>query len=84
LAREGEISYAGPGAEARAKLAGDVVRRGSRRLAVRVDLIGAVSLFADDGGRMLSDRRTGDGDDVRLRVAAAHPSGTRPSAWAVR
>lgn len=69
---EAEISYAGPGAEARARLAGDVLRRRLEGLALRIDLIGAVSLFADDAGRMLSQWPAGDARDVRLRVAAAH------------
>jgi hypothetical protein len=69
---EGEISYAGPGAEARARLAGDVLVRRLEGLQLRVDLIGAVSVFADDGGRRLAQHATGDGRDVRLRVAAAH------------
>jgi hypothetical protein len=71
---EAEISYAGPGAEARARLAADVVRKRLDGLAIRIDLIGVVSLFADDAGRMLSAQREGDARDVRLRVAAAHAS----------
>jgi hypothetical protein len=69
---EGEISYAGAGAERRARLAGDVLRRRLGGLEVRVDLIGAVSAFADDEGRLLAGRPAGDGRDVRLRVAASH------------
>ncbi len=69
---EAEISYAGPGAEARARLAADVVRRRLDGLAIRVDLIGVVSLFNDDAGRLLSGSPRGDARDVRLRVAAAH------------
>src|SRR5205085_2603728 len=69
---EGEISYAGPGAEARARLAGEVLRRRLEPLELRVDLIGTVSLFADDAGRLMAARAPGDGRDVRLRVAAAH------------
>jgi hypothetical protein len=69
---EGEISYAGPGAEARARLAGDVLRRRLEGLATRVDLIGAASVFADDAGRMLASAAPGDSRDVRVRVAAAH------------
>jgi hypothetical protein len=37
-----------------------------------VDLIGAVSVFADDGGRLISTRPPGHATDVRLRVAASH------------
>lgn len=70
---EGEISYAGAGAESRARLAGDVLRRRLEGLDVRVDLIGALSLFADDAGRLQASRAPGDARDVRLRVAAAHP-----------
>jgi acyclic terpene utilization AtuA family protein len=69
---EGEISYAGPGAEARARLAADVLRRRLEGLELRVDFIGTLSLFADDAGRLLSQWPTGDARDVRLRVAAAH------------
>ncbi len=70
---EAEISYAGPNAEARARLAADVVReRIGDSLAVRFDLIGVVSLFADDGGRTLAGLAPGDARDVRLRAAAAH------------
>jgi hypothetical protein len=71
---EGEISYAGRGAEARARLAADVLRS---RLAgcgsaLRVDLIGVASVFADDDGRWLSALPAGDARDVRLRVAMNH------------
>jgi hypothetical protein len=70
---EGEISYAGRGAEARARLAADVLRQ---RLAgcgaLRVDLIGVLSVFGDDAGRALESRAAGDGRDVRLRVAMDH------------
>lgn len=70
---EGEISYAGRGAEARARLAADVLRR---RLAgcgpLRVDLIGVTSVFGDDAGRWLEAHPAGDATDVRLRVALNH------------
>jgi hypothetical protein len=69
---EGEISYAGPRAEARARLAADVLRQRLPDLALRVDLIGAVSIFGDDAGCLLQATPTGDARDVRLRVAAAH------------
>jgi hypothetical protein len=68
---EGEISYAGPGAEARARLAADVLRRRLEGVALRVDLIGALSLFADDAGRLLDRWPMEEARDVRLRVAAA-------------
>jgi len=72
---EGEISYAGPSALARAQLAAQVVRE---RLALRpepvsdarYDFIGAASVFADDGGRWLAEHPLPPCSDVRLRVAA--------------
>ena len=75
---EGEISYAGPHAGARARLAGEIVRERLRTLGlgdlpVRCDLIGVASVFADDGG-LWWDRNApelGPAQDVRLRVAAA-------------
>jgi acyclic terpene utilization AtuA family protein len=69
---EGEISYAGAGAERRARLAGDVLRRRLEGLDLRVDLIGALSVFAEDGGRLMAARAPGQATDVRLRVAASH------------
>lgn len=69
---EGEISYAGPGAEARARLAAQILRERLPQLALRVDLIGVQSLFADDGGRLMAATAPGDARDVRLRVAATH------------
>jgi hypothetical protein len=69
---EGEISYAGPRAEARARLAAEVLRARLGGLALRVDLIGALSIFGDDAGRMLADTPDAGLRDVRLRVAAAH------------
>jgi hypothetical protein len=68
---EGEISYAGPGAGARARLAADVLRKRLAGVALRVDLIGALSLFADDAGRLLGRWPMEEARDVRLRVAAA-------------
>lgn len=71
---EGEISYAGRGAEARARLAAETLRE---RLAgaapLRVDLIGVTSLFGDDAGRWLAAMPQGAGTDVRMRVALNHP-----------
>ena len=69
---EGEISYAGAGAERRARLAADILRRRLTGLALRVDLIGVVSVFGDDDGRLLDATAAGRARDVRLRVAAAH------------
>jgi hypothetical protein len=78
---EGEISYAGPNAEARARLAAEVVRRRvGGGLGVRFDLIGVISVFGDDAGRAQDRRPAGDAQDVRLRVAATHPDRTRVEA----
>jgi hypothetical protein len=70
---EGEISYAGRGAEARARLAAATLLE---RLAgcgpIRVDLIGVTSIFGDDDGRWLDAHPKGDATDVRLRVAMNH------------
>jgi hypothetical protein len=69
---EGEISYAGPRAEARARLAADILRKRLGGLALRIDLIGAVSILGDDAGRLLSSTPDGGARDVRLRAAATH------------
>ena len=69
---EGEISYAGARAEARARLAAAVLRERLPALDLRVDLIGAVSILADDTGRMLAATPDAGVRDVRLRVAATH------------
>jgi hypothetical protein len=70
---EAEISYAGPNAEARARLAMDVVRtRMGEHIPVRFDLIGRCSILGDDAGRMLSGVGPADAGDVRLRAAARH------------
>lgn len=70
---EAEISYAGLQAEARARLAADIVkRRIGDRLSMRVDLIGAVSILGDDHGRHLEKETDKHRRDVRLRIAAVH------------
>ncbi len=69
---EGEISYAGPGAEARARLAAQVLRRRLPALDLRIDLIGVLSILGDDAGRLLRATPPGDARDVRLRIAAIH------------
>jgi hypothetical protein len=75
---EAEISYAGPNAEARARLAADIVRRRlGDALQPRFDLIGVLSVFADDAGSALAAVPPGDARDVRLRVAAAHADHTQ-------
>ncbi len=70
---EGEISYAGVQAEARARLAAETIqKRLGAQLALRFDLIGVISVFGDDAGRLLADTPTGRARDVRLRVAGTH------------
>ena len=70
---EGEISYAGARAEARARLAAEVLRERLADVApLRVDLIGVASVFADDAGRWCEAQTPGDARDVRLRVALQH------------
>lgn len=75
---EGEISYAGPNAGRRAKLAGEIVverlrQLGLGHLATRRDLIGVTSVLGDDSGRWADKglERLGAAEDVRLRFAAA-------------
>jgi hypothetical protein len=75
---EGEISYAGPNAEARARLAAEIVRRRTDpALAIRFDLIGVLSVFGDDQGRALAAGPPSGAQDVRLRAAAAHADRAR-------
>lgn len=70
---EAEISYAGPNALARARLAADVIgkRLDLRGLALRrrLDLIGAMSVFDDDSGALAG--RAGDMPEVRVRLAVS-------------
>jgi hypothetical protein len=65
---EAGVSYAGPGAQARARLAADIIAERMREVcgfegALRVDVIGEASLFAT------ALRRAADTEDVRLHVA---------------
>jgi len=70
---EAEISYAGPNSEARARLAAEIIRRRiGDELKLRFDLIGSLSVFADDGGNAMADFLPTDARDVRLRVAGIH------------
>ena len=70
---EGEISYAGPNAEARARLAMDVLqKRMGALLALRFDMIGVSSILGDDANRLLNQTPLGQAQDVRLRVAGRH------------
>lgn len=64
---EGEISYAGPNAVARGRLALDILRRRlPADLRVRSDLIGVASVFASDAERFEAAPEAGD---VRARIA---------------
>lgn len=72
---EAEISYAGPNAPARARLAGEIVKK---RLALRglklrhrLDVIGLTSAFDDDDGTLLADYPLPAAGDVRLRLAVS-------------
>ena len=70
---EGEVSYAGARAEARARLAATVLQERLADVApLRADLIGVSSTFGDDAGRWLRARSNSDARDVRLRVAMRH------------
>ncbi len=70
---ESEISYAGPNALARARLAAQVIadRITMRQLPVkrRLDLIGALSVFDDDDGTLA--RKAPDAPEVRVRLAVS-------------
>ena len=72
---EGEISYYGPNALARARLAGEIVRRRAPRdIRIRCDVIGVLSVLADDDGRAwqrFDELADVGSEDVRLRVAFA-------------
>ncbi|HEX2136509.1 MAG TPA: acyclic terpene utilization AtuA family protein [Microvirga sp.] len=75
LLGEAEISYAGPNAAARARLAVETVKaRMARRapgLQVRADAIGLVSVLGNSAGEQLESRWTaGELEDVRVRFAA--------------
>jgi len=69
---EGEISYAGPRAEGRARLAADILRERLPLLKLRVDLIGVSSIWADDAGAVQAALPDAGHTDVRLRIAASH------------
>ncbi len=70
---EAEISYAGPNAEGRARLAAQTIseRLGVRGLDVhmRADVIGISSAFDSDSGTLWQSAPAGAIDDVRVRLA---------------
>ena len=84
---EAEISYAGPNAVARARLAAEVVRDrlrsvGLATLPCRYDLIGVCSVFgSDEAGGVGFSEPLHSPQDVRLRVAAR--TATRSEAEAI-
>jgi hypothetical protein len=75
---EAEISYAGPGALARAALAREILLERFDRLAPGVqpwiDLSGVASLFNDQGGRYLQQQlaQAPALEDVRVRIGLTH------------
>jgi hypothetical protein len=74
---EGEISYAGPNAYGRAKLAQDIVEKRIAALGfdcrMRTDLIGLVSIHDGDDGGLAAERDGSACQDLRLRVAVNAP-----------
>jgi len=67
---EAEISYAGVRAEARARMAADIVRkRLGSDFRMRCDLIGVSSVLSSDRGEWLNSQPVGEALDVRLRIA---------------
>ena len=70
---EAEISYAGPNALARARLAITTINERLRRRNVQVrhraDIIGAVSVFDNDAGGLLADFDEMPAGDYRVRFA---------------
>jgi hypothetical protein len=70
---EAEISYAGPNAAARARLAAETIRERMRKrapgLVVRTDAISVVSVLGDDGAALAQPWPSSPAD-VRLRFAA--------------
>ncbi|CAC9693686.1 Protein of uncharacterised function (DUF1446) [Delftia tsuruhatensis] len=76
---EGEISYAGPRALERARLAGEVLRErlgGEAAGDLRLDWIGVASVLGDDAGRWRDARPAAAAppQDVRLRAAWLRPT----------
>jgi hypothetical protein len=75
---EGEISYAGPNAEARGRLAIEILRTRIGRIGgvqAHFDLIGISSVFNDGKGAHLARAvAAGGARDVRVRVAVSGPA----------
>lgn len=75
---EAEISYAGPNAFGRAKLAAEVLRerltfRVPPELRSRFDIIGHTSVFDSDAGDLQRQTAGQESGDYRLRLAVGHP-----------
>ncbi|MBT3941408.1 MAG: DUF1446 domain-containing protein [Chloroflexi bacterium] len=81
---EGEISYAGPNALARARLAAGILRERVDLLSLdcdlRTDLIGTVSIHDGDSGELT---RSYDGEPLEVRVRAAANANDKETAWTV-
>jgi hypothetical protein len=70
---EGEITYAGPNAQGRARLAADTLRRrlASNSVRARIDILGLQAVFdSDDAAR---GGAAGPDGEFRVRLAAASP-----------
>ena len=72
---EGEVSFAGPNCLARARACANVLRErvARRQLAVdrlRVDIIGAGSVYDSDDGSLWNDYAGPEPTDLRVRIAA--------------
>ena len=72
---EGEISYGGANARARAELAGEIVKERLKQMEypykdIRFDLLGVNSLYMSDKKNFPSSLCTGELMEVRLRVSA--------------
>ena len=74
---EGEITYAGPNALARASLAADVLAERLRIVGIqvptRLDLIGAVSTFDGDRGTLRQEEAFRPDGEYRVRLAGNAP-----------
>ena len=66
---EGQLSYAGPGAEARARLAGEIVRHRLRSAGLQVDELRCELIGLDSIACTPQPRSGGAPREVRLRVA---------------
>lgn len=71
---EAEMSYAGPNAAARARLAVAIIRKRMAALQpdllIRADIIGLVSSFGDSAGLDLAAAQDNGSEDLRVRFAA--------------